>query len=41
MKMRKRGEHIKELQEEMLEELKDLRVNNRERYLGTVKKLIL
>lgn len=39
--MQKRSEHIGELREEMLNELKDLRVNDRDRYLGTLKNLIL
>jgi len=41
LKMSKRSDHIKELREEMLVELKDLRVNDRDRYLGTLKNLIL
>ena len=41
LKMQKRSEHIAELREEMLHELKDLRVNDRDRYLGTLKNLIL
>ena len=41
LKMQKRSEHIAELRDEMLNELKDLRVNDRERYLGTLKNLIL
>lgn len=41
LKMQKRSEHISELREEMMNELKDLRVNDRDRYLGTLKNLIL
>jgi V-type H+-transporting ATPase subunit E len=41
LKMQQRSEHIKDLKEEMLNELRDLRVNDRDRYLGTLKNLIL
>ena len=41
LEMQKRSEHIRELRDEMLSDLKDLRVNDRDRYLGTLKNLIL